>query len=211
MSLLIPGPRSPGREIDVHLQPLIEELKELWTFGVRMYNSLTENHVWRRSRLHDEKVERRAPPVVMNEHEILEQLDQLEFPVMSKHPSIQGIMSYTRSNFLETDAMFLEFKDDLDNLVGGSLSVGNNAVNGRIPMTTAPGVENLFPHTSFASARRYASACKRHFSFAALNRQTLGENTLRSSRAISRHFKKYSDPDEARANPPSVLVGRHED
>ncbi|KAA0063910.1 uncharacterized protein E5676_scaffold1827G00430 [Cucumis melo var. makuwa] len=29
MSLLIPGPKSPGREIDVYLQPLIEELKEL--------------------------------------------------------------------------------------------------------------------------------------------------------------------------------------
>ncbi|TYJ97500.1 uncharacterized protein E5676_scaffold85G00050 [Cucumis melo var. makuwa] len=142
MSLLIPDPKSPGREIDVYLQPLIEELKELWTFGVRTYDSLTghffqlyaallwmindfpaygdlswwstkgyqacpicmgdrssfrirgrisfighichllENHVWRRSRLHDGKVERRAPLVVMNEHEILEQLDQLEFPVM---------------------------------------------------------------------------------------------------------------------------------
>ncbi|TYK11066.1 uncharacterized protein E5676_scaffold73G00520 [Cucumis melo var. makuwa] len=33
MSLLIPGPKSLGREIDVYLQPLIEELKELWTFG----------------------------------------------------------------------------------------------------------------------------------------------------------------------------------
>ncbi|KAL0556569.1 hypothetical protein IC582_005083 [Cucumis melo] len=29
MSLLIPSPRSPNREIDVYLQPLIEELKEL--------------------------------------------------------------------------------------------------------------------------------------------------------------------------------------
>ena len=27
--------------------------------------------------------------MVMNEHEILEQLDQLEFPVMSKHPSFK--------------------------------------------------------------------------------------------------------------------------
>ncbi|KAL0540016.1 hypothetical protein IC582_024242 [Cucumis melo] len=26
-----------------------------------------------------------------------------------------------------------------------------------------------------------------------------------------RHFKKYRDPKEARANPPNVLVGRHED
>ncbi|KAA0046643.1 hypothetical protein E5676_scaffold411G001130 [Cucumis melo var. makuwa] len=33
MSLLILGPKSPGREIDVYLQPLIEELKELWTLG----------------------------------------------------------------------------------------------------------------------------------------------------------------------------------
>ncbi|TYJ99703.1 putative transposase [Cucumis melo var. makuwa] len=41
MSLLISGPKSPGREIDVYLQPLIEELKELWTFGVRTYDSLT--------------------------------------------------------------------------------------------------------------------------------------------------------------------------
>ncbi|KAA0049900.1 uncharacterized protein E5676_scaffold105G00450 [Cucumis melo var. makuwa] len=124
ISLLIPDPISPGREIDVYLQPLIEELKELWTFGVHTYDSLTgqffqlyaallwmindfstygdlsgwstkgyqacpicmgdrssfgirgrisfmghrryllENHVWRRSRLHDGKVERKAPPVV---------------------------------------------------------------------------------------------------------------------------------------------------
>ncbi|TYK01284.1 uncharacterized protein E5676_scaffold49G00750 [Cucumis melo var. makuwa] len=123
MSLLIPGPRPPGREIDVYLQPLIEELKELWTFGVRTYDSLTgqffqlsvvllwtindfspygdlsgwskkgyqicpicigdrssfgirgrisfmghrryllENHVWRRFRLHDGKVEHRASSV----------------------------------------------------------------------------------------------------------------------------------------------------
>ncbi|TYK16523.1 hypothetical protein E5676_scaffold21G003360 [Cucumis melo var. makuwa] len=53
--------------------------------GHRRY--LPENHVWHRSRLHDGKVERRAPPMVMNGHEILKQLDQLEFPVMSKHPS----------------------------------------------------------------------------------------------------------------------------
>ena len=34
LSLLIPGPQSPGNDIDVYLQPLIEELKELWEFGV---------------------------------------------------------------------------------------------------------------------------------------------------------------------------------
>ncbi|XP_077232589.1 uncharacterized protein LOC143869927 [Tasmannia lanceolata] len=38
MSLLIPGPHSPGNAIDVYLQPLIEELKELWVDGVDTYD-----------------------------------------------------------------------------------------------------------------------------------------------------------------------------
>ena len=44
MSLLIPGPKSLDREIDVYLQPLIEELKNLWTFGVRTYDCLTDQY-----------------------------------------------------------------------------------------------------------------------------------------------------------------------
>jgi hypothetical protein len=39
LSLLIPGPQSPGNDIDVYLQPLIEELKELWEFGVETYDA----------------------------------------------------------------------------------------------------------------------------------------------------------------------------
>ncbi|XP_016195242.1 uncharacterized protein LOC107636233 [Arachis ipaensis] len=39
LSLLIPGPQSPGNDIDVYLQPLIEELKELWESGVETYDS----------------------------------------------------------------------------------------------------------------------------------------------------------------------------
>ncbi|XP_074325779.1 uncharacterized protein LOC141663841 isoform X3 [Apium graveolens] len=38
MSLLIPGPKSPGKYYDVFLKPLIEELKELWD-GVDAYDS----------------------------------------------------------------------------------------------------------------------------------------------------------------------------
>ncbi|XP_058763039.1 uncharacterized protein LOC131636447 [Vicia villosa] len=39
LSLLIPGPKSPGNDIDVYLQPLIEELKELWESGIETYDS----------------------------------------------------------------------------------------------------------------------------------------------------------------------------
>ncbi|TYK09603.1 CACTA en-spm transposon protein [Cucumis melo var. makuwa] len=86
-------------------------------------------------------------------------------------PSVTlAIMSYRRSNFMKTDDMFFQFEDDLDNnIVGGSSSVGDNtaesssqqttptprkraqsrllelerhvAINGRIPMTIAPGAE----------------------------------------------------------------------
>ncbi|KAL5579091.1 hypothetical protein UlMin_011533 [Ulmus minor] len=34
LSLLIPGPQSPGKVMDVFLRPLIEELKELWENGI---------------------------------------------------------------------------------------------------------------------------------------------------------------------------------
>ena len=40
LSLIIPGPDGPGDAIDVYLQPLIEELKELWFIGVETYDAL---------------------------------------------------------------------------------------------------------------------------------------------------------------------------
>ncbi|XP_057249394.1 uncharacterized protein LOC125495744 [Beta vulgaris subsp. vulgaris] len=39
LSLSIPGPKSPGNDIDVYLQPLIDELKELWEDGVETYDA----------------------------------------------------------------------------------------------------------------------------------------------------------------------------
>ena len=38
MSLLIPSPNAPGNDIDIYLQPLIKELKELWEVGVETYD-----------------------------------------------------------------------------------------------------------------------------------------------------------------------------
>jgi len=39
MSMLIPGPKSPGNNIDVYLQPLIDELKDLWLKGVQTWDA----------------------------------------------------------------------------------------------------------------------------------------------------------------------------
>ncbi|XP_075095301.1 uncharacterized protein LOC142173579 [Nicotiana tabacum] len=40
LSLLVSGPRSPGNDIDIYLQPLIEALKVLWESGVDTYDAL---------------------------------------------------------------------------------------------------------------------------------------------------------------------------
>ena len=39
LSLVIPGPTSPGIAIDVYLQPLVEELRELWDVGVESFDA----------------------------------------------------------------------------------------------------------------------------------------------------------------------------
>ncbi|XP_074283940.1 uncharacterized protein LOC141608493 [Silene latifolia] len=39
MSLLISGPRQPGNDIDVYLEPLIDDLKLLWDEGVEVYDA----------------------------------------------------------------------------------------------------------------------------------------------------------------------------
>ncbi|XP_030934441.1 uncharacterized protein LOC115959910 isoform X3 [Quercus lobata] len=43
LSLLIPGPTSPGIAIDVYLQPLVEELRELWDVGVEAFDASSKN------------------------------------------------------------------------------------------------------------------------------------------------------------------------
>jgi len=39
LSLLIPGPKQPGNDIDVYLEPLVNELKLTWDEGERTYDA----------------------------------------------------------------------------------------------------------------------------------------------------------------------------
>ncbi|KAH7853391.1 hypothetical protein Vadar_001845 [Vaccinium darrowii] len=43
LTLLIPGPKQPGNYIDVYLQPLIEDLQELWSLGISVYDKSTDS------------------------------------------------------------------------------------------------------------------------------------------------------------------------
>ena len=44
LSLLIPGPTAPGNDIDTYLQPLIDELNDLWDVGVETYDASTKQN-----------------------------------------------------------------------------------------------------------------------------------------------------------------------
>lgn len=41
LSMIIPGPKGPGKDIDVYLEPLVDELIHLWS-GVETYDALTK-------------------------------------------------------------------------------------------------------------------------------------------------------------------------
>nr|XP_043639519.1 uncharacterized protein LOC122610612 [Erigeron canadensis] len=44
LSLIVPGPKGPGNKIDVYMQPLLRELKELWLDGVETYDASTKQN-----------------------------------------------------------------------------------------------------------------------------------------------------------------------
>ncbi|XP_021867293.1 uncharacterized protein [Spinacia oleracea] len=52
LSLIIPGPKSPKGNLDVFLQPLIDELKMLWELGVPTYDVSKKQNFQMRAMLH---------------------------------------------------------------------------------------------------------------------------------------------------------------
>lgn len=44
MSLLIPGRKSPGQDIDVFLPPLVDELKDFWENGMKVYDAYKKEY-----------------------------------------------------------------------------------------------------------------------------------------------------------------------
>lgn len=47
LTLMIPSPQYPGKDMDVFLRPLVDELKELWLNGVHTRDAANENNVFK--------------------------------------------------------------------------------------------------------------------------------------------------------------------
>nr|XP_043619644.1 uncharacterized protein LOC122591440 [Erigeron canadensis] len=52
MSLLIQGPKQPGNNIDVYLAPLLDDLKQLWSTGVEVFDAYKEQRFQLRALLY---------------------------------------------------------------------------------------------------------------------------------------------------------------
>ena len=46
LSLLIPGPKGPGMNIDVYFQPLIDDLKTLWESRIETYDAFKKQNFY---------------------------------------------------------------------------------------------------------------------------------------------------------------------
>jgi len=42
LSLLVPGPSSLRNDIDIYLQPLVDELQDLWEFGLEIHDAFRQ-------------------------------------------------------------------------------------------------------------------------------------------------------------------------
>ena len=51
LSMLIPGPTAPSNNIDVYLEPLVDDLKDLWNQGIEVYDSFKKENFTLRAML----------------------------------------------------------------------------------------------------------------------------------------------------------------
>ncbi|GJX06632.1 hypothetical protein Tco_0194564 [Tanacetum coccineum] len=89
LTLLIPGPKSSGKDIDVYLRPLIDYLKDLWAKpGVETIDVATGQ---KRSLEFNGEKEDGDPPREFDRDQIQAQLARLPERVKGKHPKFGGV------------------------------------------------------------------------------------------------------------------------
>ncbi|GJX21216.1 hypothetical protein Tco_0223893 [Tanacetum coccineum] len=93
LTLLIPSPKSPGKDIDVYLRPLIEDLKTINDFPARSSLSGWSGQGYKACPTCNEDT-----PSVRDE--ILAQLDRLPMRLTGKHPSY-GVVKIKRNVLIE--------------------------------------------------------------------------------------------------------------
>ncbi|KAA0063007.1 CACTA en-spm transposon protein [Cucumis melo var. makuwa] len=164
---------------------------------------------------------------VMGDPDAISDSPEMASGVMGDPDAISTMSSFSRG-FHETDAIFLEFAEDLDNLAGGSSSVDDNSGTSQPSATPTPkekcasrlldfernvGANGWIPKPMggfWCGEAHFPTRCSLQPCDRFVDHQLL--NTFKEFWGDShRHFKKYSDPKEACANPTHLLVESDED
>ncbi|GKA35914.1 hypothetical protein Tco_0722405 [Tanacetum coccineum] len=135
LTLLIPCPESPGKDIDVYFRPLIDDLKNLWalkgveTINVEWARFLKKPHKWRRSRDFNGETKDGDPPRKFDLAQIQTKLDRLPTLEKGKHSSYGGVkikrnvlveLNWTKiSIFYELESNFKHKVTDNDSNITG--------------------------------------------------------------------------------------------
>ncbi|TYJ98352.1 uncharacterized protein E5676_scaffold232G00840 [Cucumis melo var. makuwa] len=198
MSLLIPGPRSIGRKIDVYLQPLIEELKELWDFEVRTYDPLTR---WRMKGY-------QACPICMGDRSSFRLQGRISFIghrcyLSENHVWCRSKLHNGKVAGTVAYSWMYPIERSLRTLIDTLKLLNHLRLLGDVHSLNSwswRGTQTLKENTSRSSRATYRF----------VEHQMLTSLKEFKGDCYS-HFKKYNDPKEARVNPSHILVGCMED
>ncbi|GFS46240.1 hypothetical protein Acr_00g0100990 [Actinidia rufa] len=103
LTLLVPGDKQPGIDIDVYMRPMMDEFKELWQTGALTYDAfgresktayinhrcyLPKNHPERRKKAaYNGKQEKRKRSLELPVEKIQEQLNNINEVILGKYPT----------------------------------------------------------------------------------------------------------------------------
>ncbi|GJZ98713.1 pyruvate kinase, partial [Tanacetum coccineum] len=96
LTLLIPGPKSPSKDIDIYLRPLIDNLKDLLgkTAYVGYRRFLKKPYIWKRSLDFSGEIKDEDPPRKFDRDDIMDQLARFPTRVKGKHLMYGGLKSH---------------------------------------------------------------------------------------------------------------------
>ncbi|KAA0046924.1 CACTA en-spm transposon protein [Cucumis melo var. makuwa] len=114
-------------------------------------------------------------------------------------------MSSFSSGFNETDAMFLEFVEDLNNYSGGLSSMGDNS-----SVSNAFGVKKPILSHVVQFSQAIGVCVRKIFPICCLKCVNVGREYIEVLKGDLQHFKKYSDPKESTCQPTAHICGTYE-
>ncbi|KAL0406050.1 UNVERIFIED_CONTAM: hypothetical protein Slati_3918900 [Sesamum latifolium] len=112
LTMVIPGPSNPKRLIDVYLEPLIEELQNLWHVGELTHDSVRDETFAMRAALNFKKVYQKNKPFILAQEAV--QVYYTEYPSMNRNKVDWMVVCKIKARRVVDDSRWTEvaFQED---------------------------------------------------------------------------------------------------